>query len=79
MYRPTKLHCIQGSKAYKSCWCNENIYKTQLQFMYEATFKYPKKLCDKCVMVVNKNLEIYEACQHKTNIRRFFVSTDDPV
>ena len=38
-----------------------------------------KKLREKRVTVMNKNLEIYGACRHKTTFRRFCLSTDDPV
>ena len=38
-----------------------------------------KKLCDKRFTVMNKKLEIYGACRHKTTFRRFCLSTDDPV
>ena len=38
-----------------------------------------KKLRDKCVTIINKNLNIYGACQHKTTFRRFCLSTDDTV
>ena len=38
-----------------------------------------KKLCDKRVTVMNKNLKIYGSCRHKTNFPLFCLSTDDPV
>ena len=38
-----------------------------------------KKLREKRVTVMNKNLEIYGACWHKTTFRLFCLSTDDPV
>ena len=38
-----------------------------------------KKLRDKCVTVMNKNLEIYGAFRHKTISYQFSLSTDDPV
>ena len=38
-----------------------------------------KRLRDKRVTIMNKNLEIYGACRHKTTIHQFFLSTDDPV
>ena len=38
-----------------------------------------KELCDKCVPVMNKNLEIHGACHHKTTFRQLCLSTDDPV
>ena len=38
-----------------------------------------KKLRDKCVTVMNKNLDIYGACRHKTSFHRFCLSIDDTV
>ena len=38
-----------------------------------------KMLREKCVTVMNKNLEIYGACRHKTCFHKFFLSTDDHV
>ena len=38
-----------------------------------------KKLRDKHVTVMNKNLEIYGACRHKTTFNQFYLSTDDSV
>ena len=35
-----------------------------------------KNLRDKRVKVMNKNLEIYEACRHKTTFHQFFLITD---
>ena len=38
-----------------------------------------KMLREKYVTVMNKSLEIYRACRHKTTFHRFFLSTNDPV
>ena len=38
-----------------------------------------KKLRDKRVTIMNKNSEIYGACQHKMTFHQFCLSTDDPV
>ena len=38
-----------------------------------------KKLRDKCVTLMNKNLDIYGACRHKTTFHRFCLSTYDSV
>ena len=38
-----------------------------------------KKLRDKCVTIMQKNLEIYGSCRHKMNFRRFCLSIDDHV
>ena len=69
-YIPTQIHDVQISKSAKPDFCNEKIHKTRLQFMYGGTFNGPKKLSEKRVTVMNKNLEIYGACQHKTTFRR---------
>ena len=47
-------------------------------FMQER-LKILKKLCDKCVTVMNKNSEIYGACRHKTTFHRFCLSTGNSV
>ena len=38
-----------------------------------------KNLGEKWVTFMNKNLEIYGACRHKTTYHQFFLSTDNPV
>ena len=38
-----------------------------------------KKLREKRITVMNKNLEIYGACRHKATFHQFCLSTDDPV
>ena len=38
-----------------------------------------KKLHEKCVTIIENNLEIYGACRHKTTFHRFCLSTDDPL
>ena len=38
-----------------------------------------KKLHDKCVTLMNKNLGIYGAFRNKTTFHQFFLSTDDPI
>ena len=38
-----------------------------------------KKLREKRVTVMNKNLETYGACRHKTAFHQFCLSTDDPI
>ena len=38
-----------------------------------------KKICDKRVTVMNKNLDIYGAFRHKTTFHQFCLSTDAPV
>ena len=39
----------------------------------------PRNLRDKCITLMKKNLEIYEAYYHKTMLHQFGISTDDPV
>ena len=38
-----------------------------------------KKIRDKRVTIMNKNLERYGACWHKMTFHQFCLSTDDPV
>ena len=45
----------------------------------EERLKILKRLRDKRVTIMKNNSDIYGACHHKTNFRRFFLSTDDPV
>ena len=45
--------------------------------MYVVTYNDPKKLRDKHVTVMNKNLEIHGDCWQKTTFRQFFLITDD--
>ena len=47
--------------------------------MYGGKFNDPKKYMDKRVTVMNKYLDAYGACQHKTSFYRFFLITYDPV
>ena len=53
--------------------------KHNLNLFMQERLTIIKKLCDKRVLVMNKNLEFYEACQHKTKFHRFCLNTDDPV
>ena len=39
----------------------------------------PKKLHDKNVTLMNKDLDIYGICRHKTTFCHFFLITDYPV
>ena len=73
------MYGIQIGKAYQPDWYNTNIYKTQLQPLYEERLKIIKKLCNKHVTLNNKNLYIYRACWHKTTFNQIFLNTDDPV
>ena len=53
--------------------------KPNFNLCMEERLIIPKELRDKHVTVMNKNLEIYGACRHKTTFRQFFLRTDDPV
>ena len=53
--------------------------KPNYNLCMEKSLTILKNLRNKCVTVMNKNLEIYGAFRHKTTFRRFFLSSDDPV
>ena len=53
--------------------------KTNCNLCMQERLTILKMLRDKRVTVINKNLEIYGACRHKTCFRQFCISTDDPV
>ena len=65
-----KLNPIGAMKTFTKPNCNP--------FM-EEHFTILKQVRDKRVTIMNKNLEIYGACRHKTCFQRFCLSTDDPV
>ena len=79
MYRPKQVHYVQSTRSDPPDWGNENIYKTSLQPIYVRTCNDSKNIHDKGVMVMNKNLDIYGACWHKTAFHLFLLSTDDSV
>ena len=53
--------------------------KTNCNLCMQERLFILKKLRNKRVTVMNKNLNIYGACRHKTTFHQFFLSTDDPV
>ena len=57
----------------------ETFRKPNCNICMEERFKILKKLRDKRVTIMNKNLEIYGACRNKTTFHHFCLSTDDPV
>ena len=57
----------------------ETITKSNCNLFIEECLKILKKIRDKCVTIMNKNLKIYGACRHKTTFYPFFLSTDDPL
>ena len=53
--------------------------KSNCNLFIEERLTILKNIREKCVTIMNKNLEIYGACRHKTTFYYFFLSTDDPV
>ena len=53
--------------------------KPNYKLFMEERLTILKKLRNKCVTVMNNNLDIYRACLHKTTFGQFFLSTGDPV
>ena len=53
--------------------------KPNCKLFMEERLRNLKNLRKKHVTVINKNLEIYGACRHKTTSHWFFLSTDDTV
>ena len=64
-----KLNPIGAMKTFTKHNCN---------LCMQERLKILNKLRDKRVMVMDNNLDIYGAYQHKTTFHRFFLSTDDP-
>ena len=57
----------------------KKIRKPNCNICIQEQLMILKNLREKRVTAMNKNLEIYGACRHKTTFHRFFLSTDDPV
>ena len=57
----------------------QTFTKPNYNLCMEERLMILKKLCDKHVMVMNKNSEIYGAFRHKTTFHQFCLITDDPV
>ena len=53
--------------------------KPNVNLRMEERLLIPRNLRDKYFTVMNKNLDIYGDCWHKTTFRLFFLSTDDPL
>ena len=47
--------------------------------MYGGKSNDPKRLRDSKVTLNKKYLEVYGACQQKTTLRQFFLSTNDNI
>ena len=65
-----KLNLIGAMKTFTKPNCN---------LCMQERLTILKNLRDKRITVMNKNSEIYGACQNKTTFCQFFLSTDDPV
>ena len=65
-----QLKQIGGMKTFTKPNCN---------LCMEERLTILKKLRDKCVTLMNKNLEIYRAYRHKITLRQFSLFTDDPI
>ena len=52
--------------------------KTNCNLCMQERLTIMRKIRDKCVTVMNNNLDIYRDCRHKTTFQRFFLRTDDP-
>ena len=65
-----QLNLIGAMKTFTKTYCN---------LCMQERLSILKKLRDKQVTVMNKNLEIYGACHRKTTFHRFCLSTDDPI
>ena len=57
----------------------KTFMKPNCNLFIEERLTSLKKISDKCVTIMNKNLEIYGSYQHKTTFYKYFLSTDDPV
>ena len=57
----------------------KKVTKPNCNLCMEELLTILKNLRDKRVTIMNKNLEIYEACRHKTTFHQFCLSTDNPV
>ena len=53
------------------------LTKPNCNLCMEERLTILKRLCDKHITILNKNLEIYGACRHKTIFRQFCLSTHD--
>ena len=63
-YRPTQVNDNQGSKEYPKKIVMKKFTKPKCNLCIEEHLTILKKFCDKCVTVMNKNLEIYGAFSH---------------
>ena len=74
-----KYTTFKGIKQLNLIGALETLTKTNCNLCMQECVTILKKLCDKCVTVMNKNSEIYGASRHKTTFYRFCLSTDGPV
>ena len=70
---------FQVVKQLKTIDAMEFLTKPNCNLCMEEHLTIIKNPREKCVTVMNKNLEIYGAFRHKTTFHRFPPSTDDPI
>ena len=57
----------------------KSFMKPNFSLCMEELLMILKNNCDKRVTVMNRHLEMYRACWHKTTFNKFLLSTDNPV
>ena len=70
---------FKGAKQINPICSMRTFMKPNCNLCMEERLTILKKIRDKNVTFMNKNLEIYRACRHKMSVHQFFLSTDDPV
>ena len=67
------------SKQIKPTVSIKTLTKPNCSICTEEILTILKKLCDKRVMLMNKDLEVHGVLLNKTNFHWFFLRTDDPI
>ena len=57
----------------------KKITKPNCKLCMEEHLTILKNLCDNCVTIKNKHMDIYGAYPHKTTVHIFCLSTDDSI
>ena len=68
---PRKYMTFKAAKQLNPIGAMKTFTKPDSDFFIEERLTMLKKLRDKCVTIMNKNLDIYGACRHKTTFHRF--------
>ena len=68
-----------SSKSAQLDWSNGIFTKPNYNLCMEERLTIPKKIRDKNVTLMNKNVERYRDFRHKITFHKFFLSTDDTV